>query len=165
MPKSELPDGVSSAASASSAGRRTRAWPELHTAWPAVRAALPEALRFAAVGAASAGVYFLLYWLFGWLTRLAWLRATLAYGVGMLFNYLVQRSFTFRSQRQHHHAGPRYLLVQLGGLLINTAVVYLGVDLAQLPFLPVQLLAIVLTAVWSYVGQKFWAFDGRRAAD
>lgn len=129
----------------------------------AVRASLPELIRFAAVGLASAGLYFGLYWFFGWLTPLpAWVLATLAYGVGMTFNYLVQRSFTFRSSSQHQHAGPRYLLVQLGGLLINSAVIYLGVDFGRMPFVPVQLAAIVLTATWSYVGQKFWAFDGPR---
>ncbi|MEY2936587.1 MAG: hypothetical protein RL033_7336 [Pseudomonadota bacterium] len=128
-----------------------------------LRAALPELVRFAAVGVASAAIYFGLLWFFGWITPfpLAVL-ATLSYGTGIIFNYLVQRSFTFRSRRQHHHAGPRYLLVQVGGMLINSAVLHLGVDLRRWPFLPVQLGAIALTAMWSYVGQKFWAFDGSR---
>jgi putative flippase GtrA len=137
--------------------------PGMRSHWQLLRATLPELLRFGAVGVASAVVYFILYGLFEWLTPFPpSVLATLAYGTGMIFNYLVQRSFTFRSQRQHHHAGPRYVLVQIGGLLINTAVIYVGVDRWRWPFLPVQLGAIVLTATWNYLGQKFWAFDGPR---
>ena len=91
-----------------------------------------------------------------------WMHATLAYGTGIIFNYLVQRSFTFRSQRAHQHAGPRYLVVQLVGMGINTLVIWLGVTIGHWPFLPVQFIAIVFTATWSYFGQKFWAFHGSR---
>lgn len=129
----------------------------------ALKAALPELARFGVVGGASVGIYFILLWFFAALTPLPlWMHATLAYGTGIIFNYLVQRSFTFRSDRQHQHAGPRYLIVQLVGMGINTLVLWLGVTVARFPFLPVQLLAIVFTATWSYFGQKFWAFHGPR---
>jgi putative flippase GtrA len=127
--------------------------------WPVLLAALPELIRFGVVGLSSVGIYFVLLWLFEAFTPLPlWLDATLAYGIGIIFNYLVQRSFTFRSTRQHQHAGPRYLMVQLGGMGINTLVLWLGVTRARWPILPVQFSAIVLTAIWSYFGQKFWAF-------
>lgn len=132
----------------------------------ALRAALPELVRFGVVGGASVGIYFVLLWLFAALTPLPlWMHATLAYGTGIIFNYLVQRSFTFRSERQHQHAGPRYLMVQLGGMGINTLALWLGVTLGRWPFLPVQFGAILLTATWSYFGQKFWAFHGPRRAE
>jgi putative flippase GtrA len=131
--------------------------------WQSVRAALPEALRFAAVGTASAGLYFALLWMLTVLTRWSLtLRATMAYGSGILFNYLVQRSFTFRSARQHQHAGPRYMVVQLGGMAINSAVIWLGVDVEHWWYPAVQVAAIGLTTIWSYLGQKFWAFHGPR---
>ena len=131
--------------------------------WQSIRAGLPEALRFATVGTASAGLYFALLWLLTVVTRLSLtLRATLAYGSGIFFNYLVQRSFTFRSVRQHHHAGPRYMVVQLGGMAINSAVIWLGVDVEHWWYPAVQVAAIALTTIWSYLGQKFWAFQGPR---
>jgi putative flippase GtrA len=137
---------------ASSAARR---W-----SWQSIRGALPEALRFATVGSASAGLYFALLWLLALVTRLSLtLRATLAYGIGIIFNYLVQRSFTFRSVRQHQHAGPRHVAVQLGGLAINSAVLWLGVEIEHWWAPAVQIGAIALTTVWSYLGQKFWAFQ------
>jgi len=121
-----------------------------------------EVVRFGMVGLASVGIYFGLLWLFGVLTGLSLvIRATLAYGLGIIFNYLVQKSFTFRSATQHQHAGPRYMVVQLGGMAINSVSLWIGVSLAHWWYPPVQLGAIGLTAMWSYWGQKFWAFQGR----
>jgi putative flippase GtrA len=118
-----------------------------------------ELVRFAAVGIASTGVYFGLLWLFTVETNLSLgVRATLAYGIDIAFNYAMQRSFTFRSARQHQHAGPRFLAVHIGGMAINTSVLWLGVDHEHWPYLPVQCGALVLTTLWSYAGQKFWAF-------
>lgn len=123
------------------------------------RAHFWEFVRFAAVGTASTGLYFGLLWLLTVETALSLsVRATLAYGIGIAFNYAVQKSFTFRSIQQHQHAGPRYLAVQIGGLVVNSAVLWLGVDHEHWPYLPVQFAAIVLTTIWSYAGQKFWAF-------
>jgi putative flippase GtrA len=120
-------------------------------------------LRFAAVGLASAGIYFGLLWLFTAVTRFSLsIRAALAYGIGIIFNYLTQRSFTFRSARQHQHAGPRYMVVQVGGLVINSAALWLGVDVEHWWYPLVQFGAIALTAIWSYLGQKFWAFEHSR---
>ena len=131
--------------------------------WQSIHAALPEALRFATVGTASTGLYFALLWLVTVVTRLSLtLRATLAYGTCIIFNYIVQRSFTFRSMRQHQHAGPRYMVVQLGGMAINSAVLWLGVDIEHWWYPAVQVGAIALTTIWSYLGQKFWAFQGPR---
>jgi putative flippase GtrA len=128
--------------------------------WQSIRAALPEALRFATVGTASAAVYFALLWLLALVTRLSLtLRATMAYAISIIFNYIVQRSFTFRSARQHQHAGPRHVVVQLGGLAINSAVLWLGVEVEHWWAPAVQVGAIALTTVWSYLGQKFWAFQ------
>jgi putative flippase GtrA len=54
------------------------------------------------------------------------------------------------------------MVVQLGGMAINSAVIRLGVDIEHWWYPAVQVGAIVLTTIWSYVGQKFWAFQGPR---
>jgi putative flippase GtrA len=118
-------------------------------------------VRFGVVGLTSVGIYFGLLWFFGVLTSFSLtLRATLAYGLGIIFNYVAQKTFTFRSSRQHEHAGPRYLAVQFGGMAINSGVIWFGVDVEHWWFPAVQFVAILLTASWSYVGQKYWAFHG-----
>lgn len=121
---------------------------------------LMELIRFGSVGLTSTGIYFALLWCVKQLLPLpVSVQAAVAYVIGMAGDYLLHRSFTFRSQRQHTHAGPRYLAVQGTGLLVNSAVLWFGVDVGGLPFLPVQLAALGLTAGCSYLGQKLWTFS------
>jgi putative flippase GtrA len=88
-----------------------------------------------------------------------WINATLAYGPCLIANYFLHRAFTFRSDKRHMDAGPRYLAIQLGGLVINSGVIWLAVDRLKLPYLPAQVAAVATLALWSYLGQKLWTFD------
>jgi putative flippase GtrA len=122
-------------------------------------ARVSEIARFGISGLATEFVYFGLLWLSGlWQTMPMWQRATLAYLGSIVVNYALQRSFTFRSQKTHTHSGPRYILVHSVGMAINSGVLGLTVDVLKLPFLPSQVAAIGLVAIWSYIGQKRWAF-------
>lgn len=121
---------------------------------------LLELIRFGAVGFTSMGIYFVLLWcIHRWLPMPVSIQAAMAYGPCMIANYLLHRTFTFRSRSQHMHAGPRYVTVQLGGMLINSGVLWLGVDFGALPYPPVQVAAFALMASWNYLGQKFWTFS------
>ena len=119
-----------------------------------------ELLRFGGVGLSTAALYFVLLWLLGLAARLpAWLAGALAYGPCLVANYLMHRWFTFRSVKEHGQAGPRYLAVQIGGMLINSGVLWLGVDVLRLSYWPSQIAAIACLGLWSYLGQRFWAFS------
>lgn len=127
---------------------------------PSLQARIAELIRFGSVGVACAGIYFVLL---AALTRFfdlpMALRAACSYVPCMLANYLLHRSFTFQSDKRHSHGGPRYVVVQLGGMLINSGVLWLGVDRAAWPYVPVQLVALGMMASWSYLGQKLWTFS------
>lgn len=119
-----------------------------------------ELVRFGWVGFFTLGMYVVEMWLLkrvnNWHT---WVNATIAYVPCLVTNYFLHRTFTFRSDKQHMEAGPRYLVIQVGGLLINTGVLWLGVDVLKFPYLPAQIAAVVILALWSYLGQKLWTFD------
>jgi putative flippase GtrA len=119
-----------------------------------------ELLRFGSVGLASSAIYFALLWL---VTRLtgwpAGVCGTIAYAFSIVLNYVLQKSFTFKSGRRHQQAGPRYLLIHLGGMLLNGGFLWLGVDVSGWSYIPVQLGAMVVVTIWSYLGQRFWAFQ------
>ena len=125
-----------------------------------LRQLLFELIRFGGVGGFTTVLYFALLWLLTKLLSLPmWALAALASGPPLLVAYLLHRSFTFNSQKQHHSAGPRFLFVQLSGVAINSAVIWLGTDLAHLPFLLAQLGAIAVQVAFTYLGQKFFAFS------
>lgn len=118
-----------------------------------------EMVRFGWVGLFTLGMYVVEMWLLAHHTHWpAWLNATIAYGPCLVVNYVLHRSFTFRHDGEHLRSGLRYLAVQLGGMGINSGVLWLAVDRLGLPFFPAQVAALLIAAVWSYVGQKAWAF-------
>jgi putative flippase GtrA len=118
-----------------------------------------ELLRFGWVGLLTMALYAFQMWALGRLNKWpTWLNATVADGPCLLFNYLAHRSFSFRSTRRHREAGPRYLTVQLTGLCINSTVLWYCVDYMRWAFLPTQLGAIVVLALFSYTAQKVWSF-------
>jgi putative flippase GtrA len=118
-----------------------------------------ELVRFGWVGFFTLGMYAVEMWALARLTDWpTWLNATLSYGPCLVTNYVLHRRFTFRSERDHMVAGPRYLVIQLGGMAINTGVIWLG-EWLHFPYFPSQVAAIVLLALWSYLGQKLWTFS------
>jgi putative flippase GtrA len=124
------------------------------------RAWLLETIRFGAVGGSTAALYFLLVWLLAKVLTLQWwIIATLASGPPLLASYLLHRSFTFNSSREHKSSGPRFLIVQGGAVVLNAVVIWLGTDLGKLPFVPVQLGAIAVQVAFTYVSQKYFVFS------
>jgi putative flippase GtrA len=124
------------------------------------RELVAELIRFGGVGGLTTVVYFSLLWL---LTRLLsapmWVLVTLAYLPPLVLAYVLHRSFTFRSQKGHGAAGPRFIVVQLAGLVINSLVIWLGVDVWHFNFVLVQLVAIGIQVLLTYLGQKLFAFS------
>ncbi len=118
-----------------------------------------QLVRFGAVGVLSTLIYFALFGVVSLIDGLpTWLRGALAYGPSIIANYALQRTFTFRSQRSHTKAGPRHLAVQLGGMAINSGLLWLLVDWWRLAYWPSQFGAFVVMTAWSYLGQRYWAF-------
>ncbi len=125
------------------------------------RRTLLELIRFGSVGGSTAVLYFVLVWILAKLlpSLPMWVIAALASGPPLLAGYLLHRSFTFNSQAQHKNSGPRFLMVHLGATVINSLVIWLGTDLGHLPFVPVQLGAIGVQVIFTYLSQKHFVFS------
>lgn len=119
-----------------------------------------ELVRFGWVGVFTVCVYAGEMWLLRHHTSLpAWACAIIATLPCLLLNYTLHRSFTFKSDKHHGQAGPRYLAIQLSGMAFNSSALWLTVERLRWPFLPAQVVVIVLLAGGSYIGQKLWSFD------
>ena len=118
-----------------------------------------ELVRFGWVGVLTVGLYAFEMWAFRHFTALpAWLAAALAYVPCLVVNYSLHRSFTFRSDKHHLQAGPRYLAIQLSGLGVNSGVLWFSVDYMRWAYLPAQIVVTLMLALLSYLGQKLWSF-------
>ena len=128
-------------------------------------AALRDRLgRFAAVGIAAALVYAVLAWL---LTVVAGLPATVAsfvaFGVAALCSYLGQRQMTFRSDRPHREAAPRFLGLTLVGYAIVIAAPLVFTDMLGADPLVAIVVASTLVPVVNYLGLERIVFAVNRA--
>ena len=135
--------------------------------------------RFATVGVLNTVIDFLL---FGILTiglgvQVA-LANTISYSAGIANSYAWNRNWTFSDRRSDRWAGEslKFVLANLGGLGVNTAIVWLAVagygassraglvDLPGAVVLPcAKALALVGSTVFNYIAFHSWVFvDERR---
>ncbi|MFQ5613262.1 MAG: GtrA family protein [Anaerolineae bacterium] len=144
---------------------------------------LSRFLKFAAVGAIGAIIDFsilnvLIFWA-NWHYPIPW-RNTIfdagviaanivSTGMAILSNFTWNRLWTFpesRSRRKRYQL-VQFTIVNLVGLLLNTAIFYLSYQFAFSPFLSktisVQLakaFAIGLVLFWNFFGNRIWTYRG-----
>lgn len=84
-----------------------------------------------------------------------------AFLVAVTNNFALNRIWTFRAEapgRHPAHQGARFLIVSLGGLAVNLAMLELLVSSAGLAELPAQALAVAIAMPANFVGNKLWTF-------
>ncbi len=127
-----------------------------------MRALFWQTVRYGLVGASSTAVDWLIYY---GLTRSVpqlreWYLAAnvCSFSLAVIWGYLMHRRFTFRAGGAHRHQFPKFLTVTLIGLGINSATLHVGVAVLGLYDLTAKVAAVGVTAVWNYLGQRFWTF-------
>jgi putative flippase GtrA len=128
-----------------------------------IRPALLQWLRFAAVGATNT----LLSWcVYAGLVRLGvhYLAASgLAFGVGAVNSYALNRRWTFRSHGRPMPEALRFGVVQGLGLGIDVCLLYVVVHGAGIPHLIAQALVFPVASAVTFLLSRHWAFATARA--
>lgn len=119
---------------------------------------LIQLLRFAAVGVISNVVLYLLYLALtavglGYKTAM-----TIAYCVGVMQTFVVNKRWTFEHGGLLRRSFIRYVALYLCGYLLNLAAMIVFVDIAGFKHQIVQGLSIIFIAALLFVLQKFWVF-------
>jgi putative flippase GtrA len=74
-------------------------------------------------------------------------------------SYFGHRRFSFASHNtQHRQALPKFLLIAVGGFLVNQTLVLLLLRFTALPFWLVLGVVMVVVALSTYFLSRFWAF-------
>lgn len=92
------------------------------------------------------------------------LGSALGFTAGGLVNYAMNYRFTFRSQRRHVEAMPRFFTIAGLGLVLNTALMALLVEHLAVPYLPAQVLVTGLLLLWHFGANRLWTFAHGREA-
>ncbi|MFA5938567.1 MAG: GtrA family protein [Sinimarinibacterium sp.] len=82
----------------------------------------------------------------------------LAYVLSALANYALNHRYTFRSTQAHRVALIRFAIVSGCGLLLNTAIMYVGTELYSWHYLIAQVLATICVLFWNFLGSQLWTF-------
>lgn len=122
---------------------------------------LAELLSFLTIGGTAAvsfvGVSAAAVAAFGSLP--AWLVSALCYALYVIPVYLLHRRFSFRSDTAHAKALPRYVAIQLVGVVLAAGFSWLAYGIVGLPTAVAALLVIGLTSGANFVVLRLWAFS------
>lgn len=78
--------------------------------------------------------------------------------LGAIINYSLNYHFTFRSRKRHREAALKFSVVAAIGLLLNTLLMWTGVELLGLHYLIGQIITTGLVLIWSFIGNRYWSF-------
>jgi len=117
-----------------------------------------ELVRFGVVGLLANAALYLLYLAGTGLGLGHKLAMTLAYCIGTLQGFVLNRNWTFRSRAPARAALARYWAAYLAAYGLNLGLLALFVDGAGLPHQAVQGVLIVVIALLLYLAQKLWVF-------
>jgi putative flippase GtrA len=117
-----------------------------------------QTLRFIVVGVLSNTILYLAYLLVTWLGLDPKIAMTLVYVAAIVGTFVINRRWTFGAHSISVKGFLKYLVVYAFGYLVNLAILFVAVDNLGAPHQWVQLFAIGVVAVVSFLGQKFWVF-------
>ena len=120
-------------------------------------------IRFIIVGASVALIYVLLCnWALG--QFLSFPKALVTFGcycVLILPTYFLHHSFSFQSDAGHKTALPRYVMVQILGMILTFVFSVLAFNWLHLPNLLGSAMITILTSGTSFVILRLWTFKAK----
>jgi putative flippase GtrA len=131
---------------------------------PARVSMISQFLSFAVIGGSAAALFVALSTLMVELPTSApdWLLSSICYAFFILPVYLAHRRFSFRSEAPHRHALPRYIVIQIFGLILATVFSYVCYGVFQMPTLSAAVVVVALTSGINFAIVRMWAFtEGR----
>ena len=119
---------------------------------------LRQSVRYASVGIGSNLFLYVCYLALTALGVGHKIAMTIAYVIGVMISFLLNRSWSFGHSGSAQRALVRYVGAYVVGYLINLAILLIGVDRLGFPHQAVQAIAIVLVAACLFLMHKFWVF-------
>lgn len=115
--------------------------------------------KFGVVGLSSVGFYYLFLIAAVELFGLGLIAASVvAYLLSMIWNYLMQRNWTFAADTNHSRGVPLYILTHLVGMFLNSAVLYGVATVTGIHYAIAQVFATGIVAIWSYLALRLVVF-------
>ena len=86
------------------------------------------------------------------------LSSTCGFIIVVVISYYLNHFWTFQSDRCHLYSFPRYVIVSLLGLSLNTGIMYLTVNILNWWYLSGQMIVIIIVPISNFILNYFWSF-------
>ena len=115
--------------------------------------------KFAVVGATSAIIDFgLLYVLTDFVNWHYLLSATVSFIIAAIYNFILNRSWTFRSNGKKRKQIPIFFAIVGSGVLLNNFIMWFGVEQTGLWYIYAKVIAAAIVTIWNFMGNKYLTF-------
>ncbi len=88
---------------------------------------------------------------------------TIGFIIGALINYILNYRITFNSNKQHREALTKFLIVASLGAVINGAIMSTGINMLNLHYLVIQVIATCIVLVLNFIANKYWTFADKQS--
>lgn len=86
-----------------------------------------------------------------------WLATPIAFIVSLVFNFLLQRLFTFRANNSGSISAMKYILLVIFNIVVSDLIVT-GFDAVGWTYVIGKTAATILTTAWNYFLYRHWIF-------
>jgi putative flippase GtrA len=87
-----------------------------------------------------------------------WLATPIAFVISLIFNFLLQRMFTFQATNKGSISAAKYLLLVAVNIVVSDVIVT-GFDALGWSYVIGKTTATALTTVWNYFLYRHWIFQ------
>lgn len=126
---------------------------------------LRQLSRFGAVGVAANALGLGVFALLTWVGLPPAAAVLIVYPIGAVVAYCGNKQLTFEHRGDWLATGQRFVLVQVGGLLINLGMLWLLGDVMGIQPVLVQAMAVVVVAGCGFLAMRYFVFARRRSLE
>ena len=84
--------------------------------------------------------------------------SVIAFMFGIIYTYVLNRVWVYNASKGHDYSVPRFFIVEMFALVLNTAIMYISVDVFGLWYIWGQVGAACIMPPTNFLLNYFWAF-------
>lgn len=78
--------------------------------------------------------------------------------VALMFSHILNHYWTFQSKLSFFFTFPRYVMVSLIGLTLNTTIMHITVKMLNWWYVSGQILVILIVPITNFILNQYWSF-------
>ena len=117
-----------------------------------------QLIRYAEIGIAHNSIGYFIYLLVTWFGVDPKIVVAISYPLSMLISYFGNKKYTFHSNAKISTSSLKFLLAHFCSYSINLLMLYIFVDILNLPHQLIQLIAIFVCAFFLFLTLKLFVF-------